>query len=124
MFSQYLPLLKSLAVLIFLFTMLNAKYQANRMKPVENDGESITDEIAQLSGTVLTVLYADNKVYMQATGHNGESIWIGATEQIVQKGDQVSFELSVPRYGYYSKGLRQSFSEIYLPSQIKIDTKV
>jgi len=114
-------LIKSLSLFLVIFLTV-----VNKMPDFLGKKRSITkekvfdDAITQIGGKVLHVRQADNRTYLQVLSPRGDEFWITCREINASPGDQLSFELCVPRQDYYSEEMQRNFSEIYVVPYLKL----
>jgi hypothetical protein len=111
---QILAILKSLAILVVLILLWNAR---SPTKSVTQARKQSTDpEIAKLSGTITEVRSKEGKSLVKIENRHGHSFWVIVRNETIKPGDRMSFEMTVPRHHFYAEDFGLSLPECYMVS--------
>ncbi|HET9237063.1 MAG TPA: hypothetical protein VFO10_07425 [Oligoflexus sp.] len=113
-----LAVLKSLAILIVVILLWNARSQT---KGVTHARKMSTDpEIAKLSGTITDVRTKNGRSLVKIEDRHGRYFWAIVRDEMLQVGDRMSFEMTVAHHHYYVADFGLSLPECYIVSVFDI----
>jgi hypothetical protein len=109
-----LPILKSLAILVVFILLWNARSPTRSVTQARK--MSSDPEIAKLSGTITEVRSKEGKSLVKIENRHGHSFWAIVRNEMIKVGDQMSFEMTVPRHHFYAEEFGLSLPECYIVS--------
>jgi hypothetical protein len=109
-----LAVIKSLAILIVVFLLWNARTQN---KGVTQARKMSTDpEIARLSGTIKDVRSKNGKSLVKIEDRHGRFFWAIIRDAMIHVGDRMSFEMTVAHHHHFVEDFGLSLPECYFVS--------
>lgn len=107
-----LAVLKSLAILIVVILLWNARSQTKGVTQARK--MSSDPEIARLSGTITDVRTKNGRSLVRIEDRHGRQFWAIVRDEMIQVGDHMSFEMTVAHHHYYVADFGLSLPECYI----------